>query len=85
MICPAGLANMKYCKVPGFAHAAILMNFTLVLIWLVQYYMYETYAPAGTNPPHAVTAVTAKVSLAPSSGPHWSLHPLPALVNESHY
>ncbi|CAK0786183.1 hypothetical protein CVIRNUC_009396 [Coccomyxa viridis] len=24
------------------------------------YYMYETYAPAGTNPPHAVTAVTAK-------------------------
>ena len=27
----------------------------------VQYYIFETYAPAGTNPPHAVTAVTAKV------------------------
>ncbi|CAL5226936.1 g9817 [Coccomyxa viridis] len=24
------------------------------------YYIFETYAPAGTNPPHAVTAVTAK-------------------------
>ncbi len=27
----------------------------------LQYYIFETYAPAGTNPPHAVTAVTAKV------------------------
>ena len=43
---------------------------TVVLGTLVQYYMYETYAPAGTNPPHAVTAVTAKVSLASSSCPH---------------
>ena len=27
----------------------------------MQYYLYETYAPSGTNPPHSVTAVTAKV------------------------
>ena len=45
------------------------------MVVLVQYYMYETYAPAGTNPPHAVTAVTAKVSRAPSSCPQWRLHP----------
>ncbi|KAK9918460.1 hypothetical protein WJX75_004213 [Coccomyxa subellipsoidea] len=28
------------------------------------YYLYETYAPSGTNPPHSVTAVTAKGDLA---------------------
>ncbi len=27
-----------------------------------QYYLYETYAPSGTNPPHSVTCVTTRVS-----------------------
>ena len=33
----------------------------LLCMLLLQYYIYETYAPSGTNPPHSFTAVTAKV------------------------
>lgn len=33
----------------------------------MQYYIFETYAPSGTNPPHAVTAVTARVQHVPTS------------------